>query len=625
MRAQERQIQLNGYREKSKIKKSKCKITHPMGTMKCIKNLKFLKVFLFLLFITTYHSFAQEPELEFTLDVSANTTTSPQIFRPNIDLSGRGFHRLQSWPQALAAQEVLNLWQKEIGFKGIYRLQYNLWEIHELAKHEDLQANLLRNYENIIKQISDAGGIVILNIFGTPAGLGRVLDKKSAALNLKAYKALIKSQIKYLSCEKKYNLWYEVWTAPDLDDFFLGRKQEYLNLYRVVAEAIKELESSTKIHIPIGGPSTSWWFQNFDGNTIITPERSLIYELIKFCRHYKLPLDFITWHAYSTDPKVETETTRYNKTAVALIRDWLSYFDFDRNTPLMVDEWNYDSGGNVLPERKESAYVGASYILSRLKNLSEAGLDNQVYFSLEDFQNNKEGVIRNTGIFWFDAYAPRYKGGPKSIYNVFRMLAHLGNQMFVLPKLSNEFVGILATKTPESITVFIYNYIDPQIAQNYLSRNIASLNDAERKALLKLLKSDTLEKILQRKIEVTKMRLSHKLKTVLKKAQDLNDQATKFKDASRNLKISIKNLKKNYLYQRYVVDSACSANCEFVPVEEKEIAATDLYQETLVLNPYSVQMIILKEKPPEPPPALPPTPEEPKAQNITDTALEKGK
>ena len=567
--------------------------------------MKFFKIFLLIivscqLFALSSQLYAQEGDLEFNLDVNSSTVALPKIFKPGIDLSGRGFHRDASWPQGLATKEALGAWQKDIGFSGIYRLQYDLWEINELAKDKDLQDKLLGNYEAVIKNITEAGGIVILNIFGTPAGLGKVLDKKTVPVDLNAFKELAKGYIKNLSCDKKYNIWYEVWSAPDSDDFFLGRQEDYLNLYRAVAEAIKELEAETKIFIPIGGPAVSWWFKNLDSNSIATPEKSLLYELMKFCCQNKLPLNFITWHAYSTDPKADKETTIYNKPTVDLIRNWLSYFNFETHLPLIVDEWNYDREANVLPERNEKSNICASYIPARLKNMHEAGIDYQIFYSLEDFQNNKEGVVRNVGLFWFDPKEADYKGGPKSIYNAFRMFTNLGKDMFPLPKFEDEFVHIIATKTEDGLAILIDNYIDPEIVRNYLSRNIASLNDKERKVLLKLMRSDKFAKIISRKSDLSKARVSKKPKSLLKKAQELNEQAIKFMEASRNLKLGIKNLKDNYLYQRYTVDAACSQSCEFIPAEEKEAAISDLYQETLILKPYSLNLIILKKKLPQP-------------------------
>ncbi len=574
--------------------------------------MKRLPIKVFLLFSVLCSLFsvclAQEPDLEFTLDVASQTIPLPKIFKPNIDLSGRGYHRDMSWPQGLAAPEVLETWQKDIGFLGLYRMQFNLWEIHQLAKNKEAQDKLLSNYENVIKRISDSGGIVILDIFGTPAGLGKVLDKKSPPVNLKAFQELIEGCIKNLSCDKHYHIWYEVWSAPDLDDFFLGRRQDYLNLYRTVAEAINELEGQSKIQIPLGAPATSSWFQDTDTNTNLTPEHSLIYELIKFSYHYHLPLDFITWHGFSTDPALEKEQTIYKKPVLSLIRDWLTYFKLKRDTLLIVDEWNYDRGTNLLPERRERSYIAASYIPSRLKNMYQAGLDNQLYFSLEDFQNNKEGVVRNTGVFWFDPEASAYKGGPKAVYNVYQMLAQLGEGMFSAPGLSDEFVGVIASRGKDSIAILIYNYIDPDIAVNFISRNIAVFDSAERKFILDLIKSDKFLKIMRGELDITTLRTTKEVKNLLHKAKELNNSAAKFKDTPRSLKITLKNLGGDYTYQKYVVDSACATNCKFAPLENKDIVSAGTYQETLEINPYSLNLIILKPKPKEPEAAVVPAP-----------------
>lgn len=573
-------------------------------------KIKYLICILFISFVTVIVCNRQIPaqeneEIEFTLDVDSRTIPLPKVFKPNIDLSGRGFHYQAAWPQELAGKEALQKWQKDIGFTGIYRMQYNLWDIAAAAKDKDLQMNMLANYESVIRNITESGGVVILDIFGTPAGLGKVLDKKSPPWDLKAFKAMVKSIIRDLSCDKRYNIWYEVWTAPDLDTFFLGRKQEYLVLYKIVAQAIKELEAETKINIPVGGPGVSWWFQNFNGNSIVSPEKSLIYDLIRFCYANHLPLDFITWHAYSTDPNAEKVTTAYKKTTTALIRDWLSYFHFNPDIPLIIDEWNFDSGSNVLPQRDKESYISASYIPPRLKNMYEAGVNYQLFFSLEDFNNNREGVISNTGIFWFDPEVHKYKGGNKSTYNVFKMLEGLGNNLFLyVPKTEDGFVGVIATKGKDKYVIIIYNYIDPQLAFNYISRNLAALSSSETRSLLALVKGDDFAKILSRKIEIDNLRISKKSKAILKQALELNDKANKYISATRSIKMNIKGLKNNYAYRRYVINSQCSLNCDFSPIEEKEIAASEAYQEVLNLPAYSVVEIVLKVNPVKVEPAI---------------------
>lgn len=548
-----------------------------------------------------------QKDLVYTLNTEDQTVPLPPLFRPNIDLSGRGLHNDITWPQNIAAKETLEIWQQDIGFSGVYRLQYNLWDISQLGKAQYLQGKLIENYEKIIKAVSDAGGTVILTIYGTPAGMGRVLDAKSVPEDVREYKALIKSIIRELSCRKRYTIWYEFWNAPDLDEFFLGRKQEYFTMYRAVAEAVKELRQEFGVPIRLGAPGISWWFQNTGGNTIATPESSMIYELIKYCYRYRLPLDFISWHAYSSDDRAEKELSRYDrKTAVRLIRDWLSYFDFDEKMPLVIDEWNYDQNANVLPERAEQAHIAASYIPSRLRHMYEAGITHQVYFCLEDFQNNKEGVVRNVGAFAVDANGAGGQGGAKVIYNVFRMLSRLGPRMFV-PKRAesaeDEFAGVIATKGENgTITLLVYNYVDPESARNYISRHISSLSPAERKILLRYIENGQIDQVMRGERTISSLRLTNRMRAFLKKTLALHQQAYGAQTQERVLRLSVKNLNGAYLYQRYVVDSSCSMDCAFSPKEEKVMSIAEEYQQTLRIKPYTAELILLQKKSPAPPP-----------------------
>ncbi|MEW6075027.1 MAG: hypothetical protein AB1530_01835 [Candidatus Omnitrophota bacterium] len=543
---------------------------------------------------------AQEKEFGIEIDASSNATVAlPPVYKPNIDLSARGFSQDKAWPQELAAEDTLQAWEKEIGFSGFYRLQYNLWYISQFSQDKEAKEKLLAAYDALIKKINDAGGIVILDLFGTPAGMGAVLDKRSPPTNQKAFKEYVKATIRDLSCNKRYRIWYEVWSAPDLDEFFLGKEQEYLMLYKSVAEVVKELEEESKVYIPLGGPSTSWWFQDFDGNTIVTPEKSLIYELIKFCYKYKLPLDFISWHAYSTDPKAEKEVTRYNKNPSVLIRDWLSYFRFERQIPLLIDEWNYDRRANLLPERAEKAWMGASYIPARLSHMYAEGITHQMFFSLEDFYDTKDSVVRNVGIFAVTPSGAGFKTEAKATFTIFKMLKSLGSQMYVLPKNDDEFTGAIATRDKEKIAILVFNYIDPEIFLNYVSRNISSLSEGERRSVLNIVKSKNFEKIKSGETAIETLRTTPRVKTVLKKAQELHNKAGKQLSYDRNVKLIVKNLKDSYLYTKYTVDSSCSKDCAYTPTQEKEIAPSDIYQETLAMKPYSVALVVFTKKPPE--------------------------
>jgi hypothetical protein len=235
----------------------------------------------------------------------------------------------------------------------------------------------------------------------------------------------------------------------------------------------------------------------------------------------------------------------------------------------------------------------------------ESGIDYQLYFSLEDFQGNKEHVSRNTGAFWFNPESQEYKGGAKLTYDAFKLLAGLGKNMFLLPKTN---VDIIATKSDDNIVILVYNYIDTDMAKNYISRNVAVLNEAERKTLLSFIKSGKLEKIISCQIDASRLGVSKRLREMFKKTQELNTRAKIFKSISRKIKINIKNIdiNENYLYQRYAVDSSTNPEQEFTPVEQNEVSGKDLYTVMLMMQPYSVNAIILNKKPKEIAPVIEP-------------------
>ncbi|MFH1678570.1 MAG: cellulase family glycosylhydrolase [Candidatus Omnitrophota bacterium] len=573
-----------------------------------IKLKNVLKIFKFCIIILIFNIwllnflsvpvFAQNSDIDFNLDISSKTRVTPDLLRrPGIDLSGRGFHGDPTWPQNLAAPEALARIDKELDLRGgVFRLQFDLWEFVLLAKNKQMQTRLFNNYSSVIKNINAAGGVIILDLYGMPPGLGKVLDKKSSPWDIKAFKELVKDIIRYFSCEKGYNIWYEVWNAPDLDGFFIGQKKEYYNIYQAVAESVKELERETNQNIPIGGPGVSWWFQNLEGNTILHPEKSLIYELIRFCSQRGLPLDFISWHAYTSDPFAESEVTGYKKIVPELIREWLSYFGLDATIPLVISEWNYDSGLNFEPKRGWESYIAASFIPSRIRNMLKSGIDYQILFCLEDFKNNKEGVNQNVGLFWFEPEYAKYTGGPKSMFNVIRMLNMLGGEMFLSSRLDNEFIGIIATKKKDGIALLLFNYIDKRSAKNYLSRHIAELPPKLAKSLVTLMDSSRWDKILSKELPLKTLRLHRRIKAKIQEAIDYKDAAALKVNQRLNINLSLTKLEGDYIYKKYVVDKTCRLDCAFLPQEEKEIKTVTAYKETLILEPYSVVLILMDKK-----------------------------
>ncbi|QJB38406.1 glycoside hydrolase [Chitinophaga oryzae] len=75
--------------------------------------------------------------------------------------------------------------------------------------------------------------------------------------------------------------WYfEVWNEPNLDGFWAGSQADYFRLYTHAAKAIKNVNPAYRV----GGPGTA--------GAAWEPE------MIDYCYQHKVPLDFISTHAY---------------------------------------------------------------------------------------------------------------------------------------------------------------------------------------------------------------------------------------------------------------------------------------------------------------------------------------
>ena len=109
--------------------------------------------------------------------------------------------------------------------------------------------------------------------------------------------------------------WYfEVWNEPNLNAFWSGTRSQYLELYKVTAEAVKAVDSAYRV----GGPATSNFVPDdrFAGEIEDSTKQMThlvenlntlewhgvwIEEFLQYCQREKLPVDFISAHPYPTD------------------------------------------------------------------------------------------------------------------------------------------------------------------------------------------------------------------------------------------------------------------------------------------------------------------------------------
>ncbi|MDR1128225.1 MAG: hypothetical protein LBL20_02845, partial [Treponema sp.] len=98
--------------------------------------------------------------------------------------------------------------------------------------------------------------------------------------------AFMEHIIRRYSLEEVERWYFEVWNEPNLEDFWGGSFDDYMELYRGAARAVKAAGSL----IPVGGPAVSSF--QYGG------ARAFLDRFLAACAKEKLPLDFISGHPY---------------------------------------------------------------------------------------------------------------------------------------------------------------------------------------------------------------------------------------------------------------------------------------------------------------------------------------
>ena len=167
-------------------------------------------------------------------------------------------------------------------------------------------------------------------------------------------------------CVKRYGLpevrgWkFEVWNEPNIS-FWAGTQQEYFELYRQSADAIKKVDSQ----LQVGGPSTA--------------QLGWIPDLIQYCSSNGVPLDFVSTHVYANDPqklifgrdnmyKLEEVIPR----GVALVKQQVASSKMPK-LPLWITEWSSQNPAFIADTVKNCIGLAEAMSYWTFSNVFEEG------------------------------------------------------------------------------------------------------------------------------------------------------------------------------------------------------------------------------------------------------------
>lgn len=293
------------------------------------------------------------------------------------------------------------------------------------------------------------------------------------AAKMPKWGALVKAFAEH--CIERYGIdevrrWYfEVWNEPNLDfGFFDGTKSDYFYIYEVTAKALKSVDAQLRV----GGPATSNFIadrrhegeRTDNSKSVFYPQEEVnkqqwkgiwIEEFIDYCHRRKLPIDFISCHAYPTDYALDP-VTKHGKDAIRYVhslRDDLRWArDIIKRSPypnaeLHITEWSTSPNSRDL---MHDLLPPAAYIVkANLENAGGAG--SIMYWTFTDIFEEKGG---GEEIFHGGFGMINFQGIVKPSFHAYRMLNQLGDQQLY----NTDPLVVTRDSRSGRITALAYNY-----------------------------------------------------------------------------------------------------------------------------------------------------------------------
>jgi len=234
---------------------------------------------------------------------------------------------------------------------------------------------------------------------------------------------------------------FEVWNEPNLDIFWAGTQEEYFQLYRSAALAIKNVDG----RLAVGGPATAidaW-----------------IPQLREFCGKHNVPLDFISTHHYPTDASyglglnMEEQMARSER-GVLRTRVEKALREAGQ-LPLYYTEWNCSPSPR---DPYHDAPYNAAFIVKTVADNPEQ-LGCYSYWTFSDiFEESGFSSIPFHGGFGL----LNIHGIPKPAYRAFQLLSRLkGERLEVAVEPAGSTVDCVATRNREGATILMANHQVP--------------------------------------------------------------------------------------------------------------------------------------------------------------------
>lgn len=231
---------------------------------------------------------------------------------------------------------------------------------------------------------------------------------------------------------------FEVWNEPNLEGFWSGTRDEYFELYKHSALAVKSVNAKFKV----GGPATA--------------RNEWIPEFIDFCKTGNVPVDFITTHHYPTDSPFGHHADarrQMEDSRRGILTEWLRKAVSEAGgLPVYYTEWNISPSCRNYPYNDTS--YSASFILKTI--IDNSGLSD--IYSYWTFSDIFEELFFTSIPFHGGFGLLSIHDIPKPKFRVFELLHKQGCERYLVEKSRKSVLEAAAIKNNNGICILLYNF-----------------------------------------------------------------------------------------------------------------------------------------------------------------------
>jgi hypothetical protein len=220
--------------------------------------------------------------------------------------------------------------------------------------------------DSSVDEIVQAGARPIMTITVKPMAIFPKVDQDIVEpANYALWEELMERMVKHYQERGLSGLYWEVANEPDLGEMGGSPSrftaENYPRFYEHTARAV--LRADPTAHI--GGPALAGW------TSPILPA------LLEYCDKRKVPLGFVSWHGYNSDPRAFQASTEGVK---ALLTQHPSL-----HPELILDEWNM-----ALTVPPADVRIQPAFVLETAWRMRKSGVTYSCYYHIRDYHVDRD-------------------------------------------------------------------------------------------------------------------------------------------------------------------------------------------------------------------------------------------